>query len=1206
MIKNFFISSTFSDMHSERDIIRSRVIPRLRAQIYKRGIDVKVTDLRWGIKTEDDSKTKARIITVCLIDIENCMPCFIVLLGDRYGTVPDIDSVNAIKRAYKDEFLEVELEDCSITEIEILHALNRFETQEKPNIIVCFRDPLDADKIKEANKKKYLCANREDEEKLSKLKDKLRKKYPKDCISYSATWDEEKQEIVDLSDFEEKLYIHILDRIESEYGEEKFSDNNEQDNLEKLLLNRYTGNYADRKEKEQELESFMQCKKGTIILYGESGSGKSALLRHLYKMNKNRINMVYLSCGYGKLFSAKSLLDYLFWKLGLDLSEYNEYDCRIQDYVYEFTKYFNKISPSEKHVVIIDGLDILKEQDSSIILRFLKACCKFCVFVVSTTDVFVGKMKRTSYYSMISLDCIVDYEDILNSHLKYRIDKELQDRILPGVKNIIKGQNPLFISLLCDRINMLTRSDYEAIRQRKGNGNSTEDNTYNYIAEIVDKQLSIKDLVCDILDSSSQDMAENQVWLIIAIVCEYNYGIRMPDMLGILKISNKETSELDIRCLVYYLEGIFNVIDSDMVLFRHDQILSCSKEILHKRGSEFDINKNIFQYLLLIDDESEIKIKSFIKMAFLNKDASAAREYIFEIFHKRGYNEDSYNIMQRVWLYSLNLYQNNEDNQLLDFSACILETTDQKYLKPLAESYLIYLKTVASIDEIHISSTLAEELVGFVEKYEEVQDKEIEYDRIKYRVYELVSIYGGNIGKRREFAEKFYNLCYKTYYDNQFDQTKRDIIIDDFGHASSKLALSLHYHEWEKSVRYLDDIIEITEDYLRINGDGANLPIPLWANLINLYLDRFTVLFRIIDNYLSISWNHKITPEMRRLLDETVEKLRTAEDIFETKHWFHGKNTIMYRVFCTLVQYDKYASIPVEEDLKKAKHYYYEIEQNICNRIIQSAGGYDISHDALPELNPTYLEYIIKWKEQCDLAFWRACLVAMGEKSRIEYEDDLRRLKRETRNRGYMRCRLISWIRAAGMNLVESNDPDHQKKFLEYACKKRNRIPGSNIQWFSLLKVDEEIYKDDYRKVGEWICENYNCPEVKKMLEINNLFELAALETAYIHDKKDLALKIIRNGYKKYLELSHLYIIQKYDREEFLKLMNELPLYCLTKIDDDFSRLKKVEETPFCVGFQGFIDDFHRLLENRINGYNVIAENRKNSNVAASAGTLPF
>ena len=48
-MKSFFISSTFSDMQAERDILHQRVFPRIRKQLEPYGEDIEGLDLRWGV-----------------------------------------------------------------------------------------------------------------------------------------------------------------------------------------------------------------------------------------------------------------------------------------------------------------------------------------------------------------------------------------------------------------------------------------------------------------------------------------------------------------------------------------------------------------------------------------------------------------------------------------------------------------------------------------------------------------------------------------------------------------------------------------------------------------------------------------------------------------------------------------------------------------------------------------------------------------------------------------------------------------------------------------------------------------------------------------------------------------------------------------------------------------------------------------------------
>ena len=51
-----FISSTFRDMHGERDLLTRFVFPELRARWKKRFVNVVEIDMRWGM-TEEDTRS---------------------------------------------------------------------------------------------------------------------------------------------------------------------------------------------------------------------------------------------------------------------------------------------------------------------------------------------------------------------------------------------------------------------------------------------------------------------------------------------------------------------------------------------------------------------------------------------------------------------------------------------------------------------------------------------------------------------------------------------------------------------------------------------------------------------------------------------------------------------------------------------------------------------------------------------------------------------------------------------------------------------------------------------------------------------------------------------------------------------------------------------------------------------------------------------
>ena len=55
----YFVSSTFTDTHEERNVIMTRLLQELNDIASPHGIDITFVDMRWGVKDEntDDHKT---------------------------------------------------------------------------------------------------------------------------------------------------------------------------------------------------------------------------------------------------------------------------------------------------------------------------------------------------------------------------------------------------------------------------------------------------------------------------------------------------------------------------------------------------------------------------------------------------------------------------------------------------------------------------------------------------------------------------------------------------------------------------------------------------------------------------------------------------------------------------------------------------------------------------------------------------------------------------------------------------------------------------------------------------------------------------------------------------------------------------------------------------------------------------------------------
>lgn len=111
-----FISSTFVDMHREREVLVKQVFPDLRRKCRERDVELTEVDLRWGV---DEDKKLDGAIDICLREIDVCHPWFIALMGERYGRPHPPEKFRHL-HTERPEFCWLETcGDCSVTELEI-------------------------------------------------------------------------------------------------------------------------------------------------------------------------------------------------------------------------------------------------------------------------------------------------------------------------------------------------------------------------------------------------------------------------------------------------------------------------------------------------------------------------------------------------------------------------------------------------------------------------------------------------------------------------------------------------------------------------------------------------------------------------------------------------------------------------------------------------------------------------------------------------------------------------------------------------------------------------------------------------------------------------------------------------------------------------------------------------------------------------------
>ncbi|XP_036094988.1 telomerase protein component 1 isoform X1 [Rousettus aegyptiacus] len=178
-----FISSTFRDMHGERDLLLRFVLPALQALAGPHRISLRAIDLRWGITEEETGRN--RQLEVCLGEVENSH-LFVGILGSRYGYVPPTYNLPDHPHFH---WAQKYPSGRSVTEMEVMQFLNRgLRLQPSAQALIYFRDSSFLSSVPDAWKPDFIPESEEAVHRISELKSYLNKQKGITCRRYSCEW----------------------------------------------------------------------------------------------------------------------------------------------------------------------------------------------------------------------------------------------------------------------------------------------------------------------------------------------------------------------------------------------------------------------------------------------------------------------------------------------------------------------------------------------------------------------------------------------------------------------------------------------------------------------------------------------------------------------------------------------------------------------------------------------------------------------------------------------------------------------------------------------------------------------------------------------------------------------------------------------------------------------------------------------------------
>lgn len=376
-----FISSTFQDMHEERDALIKKTFPRLKAFAAQRMVTLPPIDLRWGV-TEKEAKS-GKVLELCINEIERCQPFFIGIIGTRYGWCPQLEDLKAndmLLDQYK--WLKDDIENgISITEMEMQFAV--FRRQNHANAVFFIKrngNPRD-EKLE-----KLITKIKTEGRDLMLMNDGMIDASGKGCF-YFAYYDTPDE----LSQMVENA---LTKRIELSFPDDGEKNDKwvQESQAQMAYLNELCDIYVPQSKNECIVYILNQMEDRYVMITNNEKCfyGKSAFIAQWIKnrQHDNTHNVIYHFIGVGYLGGEprrilKRLCIEVSSMYGLDF-EIDEEDGRKKDYSSILTKLLLKIKDMKPLFIILDGLQHLSDYDESKMLEWIPVIPENISLIVTT------------------------------------------------------------------------------------------------------------------------------------------------------------------------------------------------------------------------------------------------------------------------------------------------------------------------------------------------------------------------------------------------------------------------------------------------------------------------------------------------------------------------------------------------------------------------------------------------------------------------------------------------------------------------------------------------------------------------------------------------------------------------------------------------------------------------------------------------------
>ncbi|XP_034559516.1 telomerase protein component 1-like [Notolabrus celidotus] len=459
-----FVSSTFRDMHAERDILVHSVFPELRRRAAQHCLYLQEVELRWGV-TEEESE---RAVELCLSEV--CRSQMMVgILGERYGLVPPESALHDLPQYSW-------LADMSVTEMEIRQFQSLYPDTTSQRMFCYFRDPNSTKSVPVAWRSHFVAESKEAESKIKSLKDMIRDHGMKVTENYSCEWGgvvDGKPYLKNLEDFGKAVLDDLWTAIVKQYVEEDddaeaVSDVWEQEMHQGALQRQFFGRQKLLSAAVEMVEQ-VQTKGGMMVVEGGAGEGKTvfmaALAEALRTGVKSRKNLIfdvitYSTAASQSACSAENLLRCLVQCLReiKDTKEEAPLPYSYRDLLSEFNSSISDMKTVKPLVLLVDGVDLVQDGRGQLVSDWIpqqlpKGVC--LVVSIPSKAALLQTLSKKRGIVLLSLGqlTMLDRKEIVQKGLD-RFGKKLSDSAFNNQLQTLvmkKGAvSPLYLHLACE------------------------------------------------------------------------------------------------------------------------------------------------------------------------------------------------------------------------------------------------------------------------------------------------------------------------------------------------------------------------------------------------------------------------------------------------------------------------------------------------------------------------------------------------------------------------------------------------------------------------------------------------------------------------------------------------------------------------------------------------------------------------------------